>query len=104
MFWGVLSLCLSVVFLVLTLLGARHPGKPKWASDLMVQYVWVIVILGLASTGLILIALAFSGDATSVTTQEYLLSLAIAAATAILVKLFGVNKKLASYAARGGTA
>jgi hypothetical protein len=99
MFWGTFSLCLSVVSLVLILLGARHPSKPKWAGDLMVQYVWVIVILGLAAAGLSLFVFAFSRDAPAVTTQEYLLSVGVAFGTVLLIKLLGVKKKLTAYAA-----
>jgi len=98
MFWGSLSLCLSVVVLILTLLGARHPNKPKWTSDLMVQYVWVILILGLAATGFSLMVFAFSADAPPIATQEYLLSLGVVFGTAILIKLLGVKKKLTAYA------
>lgn len=99
MLWGILSICLAVVVLVVILLGARSPNQPKWAGDLMVQYVWVIVILGLASTGVVLVAFAFSHDAGPITIQEYLWSLAVATGTAILLKLFGIKKKLAAYAA-----
>jgi len=99
MFWGTFSLCLSVVSLVLILLGARHPSKPKWAGDLMVQYVWVIVILGLAAAGLSLFVFAFASDAPPVATQEYLLSLGVVFGTVVLIKLLGVKKKLTAYAA-----
>jgi hypothetical protein len=99
MLWATFSLCLSVVVSVAILLGARHPSKPKWAGDLMVQYVWVIVILGLAAIGLSLLIFAFSGDAPPIATQEYILSLAVVAGTAIFIKLLRVKKKLAAYAA-----
>jgi len=99
MFWGTFSLCLSVVFLVLILLGARHPSKPKWAGDLMVQYVWVIVILGTAAGGLSLFIFAFAGDAPPVAMQEYLLSGGGVFGTVVLIKLLGVKKKLTAYAA-----
>jgi len=99
MFWGTFSLCLSVVSLVLVLLGARHPSKPKWAGDLMVQYVWVTVILGIAAGGLSLFIFAFASDARPVAIQEYLLSLGVALGTVVLIKLLGVKKKLTAYAA-----
>jgi hypothetical protein len=98
MFWGTFSLCLSAVFFVLILLGARHPSKPKWASDLMVQYVWVIAILGIAAAGLSLFIFAFSRDAPPVAILEYLLSLGVALGTVVLIKLLGVKKKLTAYA------
>lgn len=99
MFWGTFSLCLSVVSLALILLGARHPSKPKWASDLMVQYVWVIVILGIAAAGLSLFVFAFSKNAPPVAILEYLMSLGVALGTVGLIKLLGVKKKLTAYAA-----
>ena len=99
MFWGTFSLCLSVMVLVMALLGARHPSKPRWASDAMVQYVWVILVLGLAATGLSLFVFAFSSDAPAAKTQEYLMSLALVAGTAVVIKLLGIRKKLAAYAA-----
>ena len=99
MFWGTFFLCLSVVVAIMTLLGARNPSEPKWASGLMVQYVWGILILTFAALGITLFAFAFKADATPITTQDYLLSLATAAGTAILIKLLGVKKKLSAYAA-----
>ena len=98
MLWGTFSVCLAVMVLVVTLLGARHPRKPKWACDAMVQYVWVIVVLGLAATGLSLFVFAFSNDAAPVTTQEYLIGLAFVAGTAVVIKLLGIKKKLVAYA------
>ena len=99
MFWGIVFLCLSVVVAIMTLLGARNPSQPKWASALMVQYVWGIAILTFAAIGISLFAFAFTADSPSITAQEYLLSLAAAAGTAILIKLLGVRKKLRAYAA-----
>ena len=104
MFMGTLFLCLSILVLIITLLGARHPSQPEWASAFMVQYVWVIVILGLAATGVSLIAFAFASEALPVTTQEYLLSLVAAAGTGIAIKLLGVKKKLKAYEAGGHAA
>jgi hypothetical protein len=99
MFWGTFSLCLSVVSLVLILLGARHPSNPKWASDMMVQHVWVILILGLSAAGLSLFIFAFVSHAPPVAMQEYLLSLGVALGTVVLIKRLGVKKKLTAYAA-----
>ncbi|HSO60080.1 MAG TPA: hypothetical protein VLR50_03490 [Desulfobacterales bacterium] len=78
---------------MLILLGARHPSKPKWASDLMVQYVWVIVILGIAAAGLSLFVFALSKDAPPVAILEYLMSLGVALGTVGLIKLLSVKKK-----------
>jgi hypothetical protein len=99
MLWGTLGECVAVVVLVVMLLGSRHPKQPKWAGDIMVQYGWVIAILGLAATGVVLMAFAFSRDAAPITIQEYLWSLAVASGTAILLNLSGIKKKLAAYAA-----
>lgn len=99
MFWGIFFLCLSVIVTILTLLGARNPSEPKWASGLMVQYVWGILIITIAALGIILFTFALKADAPPITTQEYLLSLGTAAGTAILIKLLGVKKKLKTYAA-----
>lgn len=95
---GITCCCLSIILLVVVLLGARHPGQPKWASDFMVQYVWVIVILGFASLGLTLFGFAFSANSTPATTTEIISSLAIAVGTTVLLKLIGVKKRLAAYA------
>ena len=99
MVWGIFFLCLSVLVAIMTLLGARNPSPPKWASALMVQYVWGILILSFAAIGISLFIFAFTAEAPSVTTQEYLLSLGAAAGTAIFIKLLGVKKKLRTYAA-----
>ncbi|MBI5579146.1 MAG: hypothetical protein HY895_08335 [Deltaproteobacteria bacterium] len=99
MFWGTFFVCLSVVVAIMAMLGARHPSQPKWASSLMVQYVWGILIVGFIAIGIPLFLLSFKGDAPPITTQEYLLSLAAAAGTAILIKLLGIKKKLTAYAA-----
>jgi hypothetical protein len=98
LFWGVLSCCVSLILLVVTLLGARHPSQPQWANNFMVQYVWVIVILAFAAFELTLVGFAFSANSPQVTTVEYSSSLAIAVGTAILLKLIGVKKRLAAYA------
>jgi len=104
MFWGIFFLCLSVLVAIITLLGARNPSQPKWASGLMVQYVWGILIVGFIAGGVPLFLLSFRDGAPPITTQEYLLSLAAAAGTAVLIKLLRVKKKLAAYAAGPNTA
>jgi Kef-type K+ transport system membrane component KefB len=98
LFWGVSSCCVSLILLVVTLLGARHPSQPQWANNFMVQYVWVIVILGFAAFGLTLVGFAFSANSTPVTNIEIISSLAIAVGTAVLLKLIGVKKRLTAYA------
>jgi hypothetical protein len=104
MFMGIVFLCLSVLVAIMTLIGARNPSQPKWASGLMVQYVWGILIVAFTAIGFPLLLLSFKGDAPPITTQEYLLSLAAAAGTAILIKLLGVKKKLTAYTAGGQVA
>lgn len=97
MFWGTLCLCLAVLVSLMALLGNRNPSKPKWASDLMGANVWAILVLLLATVGLMMFFSAFFSDAPPNTALDIFLSLAVAAGTVILIKTLGIKKKLAAY-------
>ena len=99
MFWGTLCLCLAVLVGIMALLGNRNPSKPWWANDMMGANVWAILIVLLATVGIMMFFSAFSSDARPITALDILLSLAAALGTAILIKLLGIKKKLTAYTA-----
>jgi hypothetical protein len=101
MFWGVFFICLSVIILALVLVGSRNPSKPAWASDLMIQYVWVITVLGLAAAGLVLVGFALGGDQ-AISGTETVSSIVAAALTIAIVWLISPKKRLREYAAANG--
>lgn len=102
MFWGVFFICLSVIILALVLVGSRNPSKPAWASDLMVQYVWVITVLGLAAAGLVLVGFALGGESQTTSGTETVSSLVTAGLTIAIVWLISPKKRLRKYAAANG--
>jgi hypothetical protein len=103
MFLGVFFICLSVIILALVLVGSRNPSKPAWASDLMVQYVWVIAVLGLAAAGLVLVGFAFGGESQTISVTEAISSLATVGLTIAGIWLISPKKRLRQYAAANGT-
>jgi hypothetical protein len=99
MFWGVICTCLSVVLFVLVLVGSRNPAKPRWAGDLMVQYVWVIAMISFAASGLVMIGSALGAEAQAIGTQEWVGSLVVAGVTIALLWVIAPRKRLQRYAA-----
>jgi hypothetical protein len=64
----------------------------------MVQYVWVILILSLASAGLVLMGFALGAAATPVSGIEWASSFGCACATIVTLFLIAPKKRLRKYA------
>jgi uncharacterized BrkB/YihY/UPF0761 family membrane protein len=97
---GTAAMALAVVSFTIVLLGSRNPREPSWARDMLVGSIYLPVIIGITVLGIgcfakFLIAIGSRPP----DLQELALTIAIAAASLILLKVMRIKKRLAEFAA-----
>ena len=94
---GTLALSTAAVAYGLTLLLVRNPQSPKWTQDYVPVSMLVMAIISLGSIGLIVASRAF-GPGTAPGAQEWLLSIAAAAAATAALWAMRIKSRLTRYA------
>jgi hypothetical protein len=97
--YGVLFICLSAVLFGIELLFFRNPKLPKWADGFVFISICVTAIIGLGSTGLILITFAFE-NINAIGWDQLLLNTGILGATLLALWFLRIRGTLRKYAAQ----
>lgn len=97
---GALCLSLAVFQYSFTLLGARNPRRPWWASDTWVSCFHCVSIISLGLAGVLAIGLGILSVESGGPTLVYAaIAAGVLVATGIGVKALNVQRRLAEYEA-----
>ncbi len=94
--YGVLCLCVTALLFAVTLLGARNPARPFWATESLVANILSPLILGFLVMGIGFCAKVVMGEVVP-GFQEWLYAAVIGVATVVLLMTMGIRKKLAGF-------
>ena len=100
--YGVLFLCLSAILFGIGIVFFRNPKLPKWVDGFVFISTSVTIMIGLGSTGLILITFAFKNMG-AISLHNLFLSVAMVCATALTLWFLHIPEKLKEYAHQKAT-
>lgn len=95
-FSGILFLCFAVILFGIEMLFFRNPRLPEWAEGYVVISTSVIAILGIGSTGLILLIFSFK-DAQAIGWGNWVLSAIAIGVTIPMLWFLKIPKKLKEF-------
>ena len=96
----VVTLGLAVILFVISLLGARRPDEPGWASGGVISDVWSVTIVGLLAFGVSFGAKFFVKlNQEPFGIKEVALLSAVLAACYLTLRVMAPRRRLAEYAA-----
>ena len=96
LFYGILFMSLAAILFGIEMLFFRNSRLPEWGSGFLFISICVIAVLGLGSTGLIILTIAFE-NMKSIGWGQWVLSATVLGATIAVLWLLQIPKKLKEY-------
>ena len=102
---GTAALALAVLSFSMILLGSRNPQTPAWANDNLVGNLYLPLIIGVGVLGIgCFFKVLLSLGSQPPSGKAWAVSVAIVAASLLLLRSMSIKKRLAKYAAMKPTA